>query len=170
MESWFDVVAITEADWSQLRAIRLEMLVDAPIAFIERLDTAEAQTAAQWRERAARSQAPHHCGFAAVERSTGRWIGSMRAARVDDGRTSLIGVYVTPAFRGRQCGVTDALLDRVEAWARADGVDRFYLQVHGENPRARAFYRRRGYVETGVVAPHPLDPAHSEIEMVRTLS
>ncbi|MEU6238472.1 GNAT family N-acetyltransferase, partial [Kitasatospora sp. NPDC047058] len=33
------------------------------------------------------------------------------------------------------------------------------LGVHEDNPRARAFYRRLGFADTGKVVPYMLDPA-----------
>jgi ribosomal protein S18 acetylase RimI-like enzyme len=39
------------------------------------------------------------------------------------------------------------------------------LHVHEANARARAFYRRRGFVETGVRLPYSLDETTDELEM-----
>ncbi len=41
--------------------------------------------------------------------------------------------------------------------------------MHEDNPRAEAFYLRRGYRLTGATRPYDLDPATSEREMVRAL-
>ena len=43
---------LTAGDWQQLKAVRLEMLADTPMAYIESLDAARRQTDAQWQERA----------------------------------------------------------------------------------------------------------------------
>lgn len=40
-------------EWKQYRALRLEMLEDAPTAYVETLDSAREQTDRQWQERAA---------------------------------------------------------------------------------------------------------------------
>ena len=40
-------------DWSLLRKIRLEMLTDTPMAYVESLEAARRQTDAQWQERTA---------------------------------------------------------------------------------------------------------------------
>ncbi|WIB37098.1 GNAT family N-acetyltransferase [Curtobacterium sp. MCJR17_043] len=42
----------------------------------------------------------------------------------------------------------------MEDWARGRG-DRILLHVHEDNPRAIAFYRRRGFVPTGRLVPYP---------------
>ena len=80
----------------------------------------------------------------------------------------LVGVYVAPGHRGRDAGVADALLDAVERWAAGHGTT-LRLHVHEDNPRALAFYERRGFVRTGHTEPYGLDPTRSEIEMVEQL-
>jgi len=39
------------------------------------------------------------------------------------------------------------------------------LEVHADNPRAMAFYRRRGFVETGNRRAYELPPYGDEVEM-----
>jgi len=84
------------------------------------------------------------------------------------GGPTLVGVYVAPGFRGRRAGVTDALLDAVEAWAR-EHADVLRLEVNELNARARAAYERRGFVLTGRTSPYPLDPPSLELEMIKRL-
>jgi GNAT superfamily N-acetyltransferase len=151
------------ADWRRLRDIRLEMLADTPLAYVESRSDAEAYDDERWRERAAWADEPHHLGLA-VEHD-GRWIGlACCAARPDfEDRAFVFSVYVAPGFRAR--GVADTLFDRVEDWARAEGHRDLFLFVHEDNPRAAAFYRRRGYVPTGAGEPYRLDPTKSELEL-----
>jgi ribosomal protein S18 acetylase RimI-like enzyme len=79
-------------------------------------------------------------------------------------RAHLVSVYVAPAHRGS--GLTTRMVDDVCRWAREEaGVHRLHLYVHEDNVRARAFYRRYGFVETGATMPYDLDPAKLEIEM-----
>ena len=58
----------------------------------------------------------------------------------------LTGVYVSPDYRGRQCGVADALLDE-----------------------AIGFYRRRDFRETGRRRAITLESGGHTLEMVKTL-
>jgi ribosomal protein S18 acetylase RimI-like enzyme len=53
---------------------------------------------------------------------------------------------------------------------RERGRDRLWLLVHEDNPRAHAFYLRRGYEFTGATTPYSLDDRESELEMVRSLT
>lgn len=157
--------ATTEHDWREVRALRLEMLADTPLAFGEHLADAENHAEVTWRLRGARGTNALSCAFAAVTTS-GRWVGTMGGV-IDSGDPMLVGVYVTPSFRGG-VGVADALLAPVEEWARLRN-NSIYLRVHTENPRARAFYAARGFTETGRTMPYVLDATQTELEMVKRL-
>jgi RimJ/RimL family protein N-acetyltransferase len=164
----FIVRPIVEDDWENYRDLRLEMLLDTPIAYTVRFDVASNYTESEWRERASRGSSGASILVAAIN-SDGRWVGSM-GGYVDQrmGGPVLFGVYVAPAARGRAAGVTDALLAAVEDWARPKS-SMFRLEVHEDNGRARAAYARRGFVETGHRRPYDLDPTRSEIEMIKQL-
>ena len=155
-------------DWREVRALRLEMLRDTPIAFGETLQDAEGHTENEWRMRAARGTAEHGIALVAID-PAGRWVGTM-GGYVPDPTTGalLVGVYVTPDHRGRESGVFDALLLAIQDWARGEG-DRLTLHVHEDNSRARAAYLRHGFAETGHRVQYVLDASAMEIEMVKPL-
>ncbi len=164
----FTVRPIVEDDWENYRAIRLEMLLDTPIAYGERHESAAALSEEQWRQRAGRGASGAAILVVAID-ARGRWIGTMGGYIDQDvGGPLLVGVYVAPGARGRDAGVTDALLDAIKAWARA-GYSTLRLEVHEDNARARAAYARRGFVETGHRRPYDLDPRASELEMIAQL-
>lgn len=56
-------------------------------------------------------------------------------------------IYVAAAARGT--GVADRLLSHAEAVIAAGGHERAWLAVVAGNARARAFYERRGWSDTG---------------------
>lgn len=151
-------------DWPQLRELRLEALKDTPTAFLEVYDQAVRQPDDFWRERAARGAADDTVAtFVAVV--DGAFVG-MTVALLDGPAANLVGVFVSPAWRGRSRGVTSALFDAAIGWARAaDPARRVLLHVTDVNERAAAFYRRYGFVPTGATIPYPLDPDIMEIEM-----
>ncbi|WBU36980.1 GNAT family N-acetyltransferase [Homoserinibacter sp. YIM 151385] len=159
----FRIRETTADDWRDVRELRLEMLADTPLAFLERLPDARAHGEAVWRARGER-------GYLAAIDASGRWLGTMGWARPRDGEASpvLVGVYVTPSARGRDAGVADALLAGVEEEV-ARYWDRILLEVNEENPRAIAFYERHGYEPTGEWRPYPLDPRQRELEMAKRL-
>lgn len=158
---------IVEADWRQVRDLRLQALADTPHAFMETLLHAAEQTDEHWQDRARWPQEADHCGFAAIDR--GRWIGTMRGFTEPDGWITLVGVFVAPSHRGRAAGVADALLDRVEAWAESNGAPGIRLEVHERNERAQRLYLRRGYGFTGEWQPYPLNESERELVMIRAL-
>lgn len=162
MAGW-TVRSSIEADWPRYRALRLEMLQDTPLAFLETVETARAHPDEHWRHRTANAS-PSSRLFAAVA-PDGRWLGTMGGYQAPGSHTPhLVGVYVTPAFRGREHGMADALLDAVTAWARPRSRH-LLLEVHEHNPAAIRYYERHGFAFTGRTRPYPLDPTTDEREM-----
>jgi GNAT superfamily N-acetyltransferase len=156
------------------------MVRDTPIAFLETADQVRAVSEDEWRARIARSRTPGNTRQVAVA-PDGRWLGTM-SCFVTDGeppyladprpgppRANLVGVFVDPEWRGN-AGVADALLGAVCAWVRAQGIDRLYLHVGEPNTRARRYYAKKGFRETGVIAAIPEQPGTGEVEMVLDLA
>jgi GNAT superfamily N-acetyltransferase len=163
----FTVRRVTEDDWMPYRDIRLEMLRDTPIAYLETLDDALARDEASWRERAGVVGNKESIRVAAIT-AGGEWIGSM-AGFIEDGVGPMLGgVYVAPPYRGDALGVTSALITAIEHWAGGFSKS-IRLDVHEANGRARASYLKRGYVETGNTKPYPLDESQLELEMIKQL-
>lgn len=149
-------------DWPELRALRLQALADVPIAYLESLADARAHDEDEWRSRARRG-AVGGDSFQVVAVRGDRFVGTMVGFPDPSGQATLAAVYLAPEQRGT--GLAERLLDAVAEWARGAGFDRLMLMVHEHNDRARAFYRRLGFVETGSSMPYVLDPSAVEIEM-----
>jgi len=163
----YSLRSTVDSDWREVRDLRLEMIRDTPTAYMESLEEALQRDEAEWRMRGRRGSADHGTAIVAID-SSGRWIGTM-AGYVDPAVGALlVGVYVAPDFRGRDAGVTSALLLAVEAWARSEG-DQLTLHVHEHNSRAIAAYENRGFTATGESIPYNLDPTTNELEMVKAL-
>jgi ribosomal protein S18 acetylase RimI-like enzyme len=165
----YEIRRVRAEDWQRLRDLRIEMLRDTPKAFLETVEHALRRSDRDWRARAERDAADRRSARFVAETPQGELIGAMGCYTDRPGRATLFAVYVTPAWRSK--GVAEALLVPTAAWARdvLGGRD-LYLLVHEENARARAFYRRLGFVETGGTTPYELDPRELEIEMVRPLT
>ena len=156
-----------EEDWQAVRALRLEMLRDYPLAYGETIEHALTVDEAGWRLRAARGTTPGQTSIVAIDR--GRWVGQM-GGYIPDATAGalLVGVYVAPDYRGDVTGVSRLLLDAVEGWARLHG-DTLRLEVHEDNPRARRFYEKLGFTMTGRSRQYELAPGGLELEMIKPL-
>ncbi|UFS58513.1 GNAT family N-acetyltransferase [Subtercola endophyticus] len=159
----------TAEDWVDVRALRLEMLADTPIAFGDTLESAKLQGEQYWRERGGRGTTGTGANLAAIDTAAGdRWVGTMGGYIDRTAGPMLVGVYVSPDYRGTERGVTDALMQGIEEWARGHSST-LTLHVHSQNARAIAAYERRGYVATGRLFPYILNPHQREMEMRKPL-
>lgn len=160
-------------DWASLRQVRLASLADAPDAFSSTLAREQGFGEQLWRSRTASSaiflawQHGQPAGMAA-----GVPEQAVRAAGFSDatpGAAHLMSMWVSPDARGQ--GIADALVAWVCDWASAEGAAQLELWVTEVNARARAFYRRLGFVSTGrrqLVRPE--EPDHWEEQMLRELT
>ncbi|GAA3837126.1 GNAT family N-acetyltransferase [Streptomyces phyllanthi] len=152
-------------DWRQCRSIRLQMLEDTPLAYLETVEEALRHPESEWRFRASRSAGPGNIGVAAAG-PDGTWVGTMSGFLSAPGTAKLVSVWLHPGHRGPEGGAAGLMLDEIVRWAREDNAaDRLVLLVHEDNHRAIAFYRRSGFTPTGHTEPYPLDESSSEIEM-----
>ncbi|MGV9216064.1 GNAT family N-acetyltransferase [Micromonospora sp. RB23] len=154
-------------DAARMRALRLEMLADAPLAFLETLADAAARPHNEFAARVAyTSTGPHNAQF--VADPGGRLVGHAggTVAPNEPGLTVIYAVYVTPAWRGS--GLLGELIDAVAAWSRSCGRPELLLEVVVGNDRAYRAYQRLGFKDTGVRVPHPTIPALTELQMRRT--
>ncbi len=153
-------------EWRKVKELRLASLADpaAPVAFLDTLESASAQPDEFWQERARNAQGPSVRQFVA-EGPDGAWAGNVVVIveaegaddvfgnRVASPQAHIVGVFVRPEFRG--IGLTERLFAAALEWAWAleePRVNRVRLLVHEDNPRARGFYRKAGFVPTGFTA------------------
>jgi|GEM_PF-372546 len=184
-------------DAARMRALRLEMLADSPLAFIERLADAAARPLHEYAERAARSavgdliaQFVAETGPATPEAgppmpgSGPTTPGSERPTRSGEpaGRRFVAhaGAHVwrdDPSVSvlfavyispaWRGRNLLAELVDAVAAWSRAAGRPELILEVVVGNDRAVRAYQRLGFADTGVRLPHPTRSDLTELQMRR---
>ena len=151
-------------DWRASRAIRLQALAEAPLAFASTLERETAFGPDQWRQRIAGS-----AQFLA-ETGDGEVVGT--ATGFDDpdeaGTVLLVAMFVAATARGT--GLADRLVSAMTDQARADGARRVLLHVVETNAVAERLYARCGFVRTGATVPLPHRPALLEHEMVLDLT
>ncbi|GAA1779437.1 GNAT family N-acetyltransferase [Agromyces lapidis] len=157
----------TTDDWQAVRALRIEMLRDFPLAYGETLEHALEVDEQGWRLRAARGETDGQTSVVAIEGS--RWVGHM-GGYIPDATSGpvLVGVYVAPDHRGEAADVSRRLLTAVEDWARGHGST-LRLEVHEANPRAIRFYEKLGFTLTGRNREYELAPGGLELEMIKPL-
>lgn len=154
------VVSIRSLDadeWRTYRAVRLAALADSPDAFGGTYDAAVAYPEKLWRDWC---RQPSWFAFDGDEP-----VGMVRTARAD-GRDlpELISMWVAPVARGTS--VAADLIECVLTWARTVGDRGVRLHVIESNRRARALYRRIGFVENGIREQLPDGRFELEAEMM----
>jgi GNAT superfamily N-acetyltransferase len=179
-QPWSDAVRPIRSDeWPQVKELRLLALQDpaAPIAFLETYERAVAEPESFWRGRAEGASGGTRVRQFVAEGPGGVWGGTVTVLVEEAGgedvfgvpvrqrQAHLVGVFVRPEFRGS--GAIDALFEAAVEWAVSVAeVARVRLYVHEDNVRAEGFYRRFGFVRSGVTAPMKDDPSKTEVEMV----
>lgn len=153
-------------DAARMRALRLEMLADSPLAFLETIAEAAARPHAEYAARVAGSAVGRSRGQFIAEQD-GRFVGHAGGiiAPAEPGLTVIFAVYLTPSWRGS--GLLGDLIEAVAAWSRECGRRELLLEVVVGNDRAVRAYERLGFVDTGVRVPHPTVPAMTELQMRR---
>lgn len=157
---------VTVADTAMARALRLEMLADTPLAFVERLEEAVARPHAAFRSTLAeRAEGNATALFvaAADRRLVGQAGGWTAPGRPDV--TVVFAVYISPDWRG--AGLLSRLVEAVADWSVAAGRPVLELEVASFNDRAIRAYRRLGFTDTGRPVRHPRIPLLTERMMRR---
>ncbi|WP_372697299.1 GNAT family N-acetyltransferase [Arthrobacter sp. JSM 101049] len=159
-------------DWAALREVRLRALSEDPEAFCSTWERESAFAEDQWRERAGQGGwllawpggLPDAASDAAPVAPGGVAGGVLRPGT---GGCELVGMWVAPASRGSGLGAE--IITAVAGWARRTRAGRLDLWVIDGNSRARAFYRRQGFLETGEAQEPPGRPGEVEIGMTLPL-
>ena len=159
---------VTPADAARMRALRLEMLADSPLAFLETVAQAAARSHEGYRQRIAQSSTGSQVAqfIADVD---GRLIGHAGGTVLpeDPAVTVVFAVYLTPAYRGGK--VLTELIEAVAQWSRDSARNDLMLEVVVGNDRAVRAYEKLGFADTGERVPHPVLPALTELRMRRPI-
>ncbi|HEX5596891.1 MAG TPA: GNAT family N-acetyltransferase [Micromonosporaceae bacterium] len=157
---------IRPADAARLRALRLEMLADAPLAFLETVAEAAARPHPEFVARTVEASTGDYIARFVAE-AGGRLVGHLGgvAAPDDPNLTLIFAVYLTRTWRGR--GLLSELVEAAAAWSRAAGRPELMLEVVVGNERALRAYQRLGFVDTGVRVTHPRIPVLTEQQLRR---
>ncbi|USQ89147.1 GNAT family N-acetyltransferase [Streptomyces phaeoluteigriseus] len=171
--------SVRAEEWPAAKELRLLALRDpvAHLAFLETYEEALAKPDSFWQERTA--GAADGVGEAQqiiAEGPGGEWVATLTVLvegagtkdwagfPVEQRQGHVVGVFVRGEFRG--IGLTEVLFDAGLEWAWSRGLERVRLIVHEDNGRARTFYRRAGFLPSGVVVPLGGDSDGRELEYV----
>lgn len=88
-----------------------------------------------------------------IARDHGPAVACGALKRHDGGVGEVKRMYTRPSHRGRQIGV--AIVARIEALARAEGMTRLVLETGDRHPAAWAVYERAGFSRCGPVLDYP---------------
>ncbi|UQU65342.1 GNAT family N-acetyltransferase [Couchioplanes caeruleus] len=157
---------VTPQDAARMRALRLEMLADSPLAFLETLAQAAARPHADYHRRIVQASSGSQLAQFVADPG-GRLIGHAGGTVLPEepAATVVFAVYITPSHRGQ--GVLASLVDAVAEWSLTVGRRELMLEVVVGNDRAVRAYERLGFEDTGVRVPHPVVPGLRELQMRR---
>lgn len=152
-----------DGDWERSRAIRLQALREAPLAFASTYQHEVGFGAEVWRQRIANS-----AQFLALT-DGGEVIGTATGFddREEPGTVLLVAMFVAPA--ARQHGVGELLVAAVVEHATASGARQVKLHVVENNHPAQRLYARCGFLDTGRTVRLPHSHHLLEQEMVLSL-
>lgn len=131
-------------DGEVFKQIRLEALRADPAAFASRAEDWETLSLDEWSSRLI--EMPVFVAFQQDEPVAIMGLMWQKPSKMAH-RATLIMVYVRASQRGT--GVARKLLEQVTNHAVAHGIRQIELAVNAENPAARRFYEREGFVEIG---------------------
>jgi RimJ/RimL family protein N-acetyltransferase len=169
MNSW-TVRRVTAPDAARMRALRLEMLADSPLAFLETLAQAAARSHDGYRQRIAQAARGDQLAQFIADPGPSRPLIGHAGGTVlpeEPSVTVVFAVYLTPAYRGGK--VLAELIQAVADWSRAARRHELMLEVVVGNNRALRAYEKLGFEDTGERVPHPVTPALTELRMRRRI-
>ncbi|WP_067509023.1 GNAT family N-acetyltransferase [Actinoplanes sp. TFC3] len=157
---------VAPEDAARMRALRLEMLADSPLAFLETVAQQAARSHADYQRRIRQASRGNQLAQFVADpggRLTGHAGGTVLPEEPDV--TVVFAVYITPRHRGQ--GVLASLVDAVAQWSVESGRPELMLEVVVGNDRAVRAYERLGFSQTGARVPHPVIPGLQELQMRR---
>lgn len=82
-----------------------------------------------------------------ISRHQDKVVGTISLLDIDNGLVALRKMFVHPEFRGREYGISSALLSHALKWAQSSGVESIYLGTTAKFVAAHKFYEKNSFVE-----------------------
>ena len=158
-----EIVTATLNDVDRLRALRLAALKDAPAAFGAKYEDESKKLESEWIDRFNNA---HWC-FAVAD---GVDVGLLAVDRAEKDRNSdcwLSSWWLSEGFRGS--GIPKLMLNWVEQLCIENNWEKIGLGVWPENLRARAAYKKLGFIEADKPLPSRSIPGQMYLAMYRNI-
>jgi RimJ/RimL family protein N-acetyltransferase len=140
-------------EWRELRALRLEALLDTPDAFGSSYQEELGMPDEAWRWWIS-GEGGTQPGVATTFVADDDGFQGMATGALFDaepGKAHLFGMWVRPSERGR--GLGEEPVEAVVSWTRRSGAREIELRVTEGNSPARRLYERTGFAPTGERTP-----------------
>ena len=134
---------VKPGEWTVLRQIRLRSLLDAPEAFGQRHDEADAMSDDDWKSIARSSASGNRRTWYMARDGSPDPVGVVQGRQRPPSDCLLFSMWVEPA--ARRTGVGRALVDAIQDWGESWGAERVVLWVLAANEAAMRFYERIGF-------------------------
>ena len=158
-----EIITATLNDVDRLRALRLAALHDAPYAFGAKHEDEIKKIESEWQERLKNT---NWC-FAVAD---GVDVGLLAVDRAEKDRNSdcwLSSWWLSEGFRGS--GIPKLMLNWVEQLCIENNWEKIGLGVWPENLRARAAYKKLGFIEADKPLPSRSIPGQMYLAMYRNI-
>jgi RimJ/RimL family protein N-acetyltransferase len=158
-----EIVTATLNDVDRLRALRLAALKDTPDAFGAKYEDESKKPESEWSDRLKNT---YWC-FAVAD---GVDVGLLAVDRAEQDRNSdcwLSSWWLSEDFRGS--GIPKLMLNWVEQLCIENNWKRIGLGVWPENLRARAAYKKLGFIEADKPLPSRSIPGQMYLAMYRNI-
>ncbi len=153
MQENIQIIILSPQRWQESKALRIQALSDAPVAFGMSMEEELARTDESWQERLAEAVEGEYRWAVFLEHN-GKLVGTAGAYReklLKVRHTAyIVGVYLLPEYRGRGLAkhMMEGLLEKVKTNKE---INRLELQVTSTEASAIRLYESLGFVRVGVL-------------------
>lgn len=154
---------IDATDWKAYREVRLKALQDSPYAFGATFEEESQHPDSFWLDVTSRWSHDENTCFLLCEDSQQQILGmaGCYGSNEKEERAIVYSVWLHKSIRGGD--TASALLSHLAKWSKHRGMTSLEGYVTENNPRARAFYRKLGFVETDERVPLSWDRSIEEV-------
>ena len=157
-----EIKEIQPEDWQEFKRIRLQALQESPFAFGRAYEEESAYDDIYWEERVKLyNQDPNTIFLLCFKKPFAVAMAGCFRDKTKCGVSQIYSLWLNPDLRGGI--IADQILLFLEKWSLDNGMSVIEGFVTENNIRARAFYRKQGFIETSERQNFSRDPSIEEI-------